>query len=108
VAPVTHQPAPGDTQGNVSRQLAGAVVFGAELRPLLQFEWRRKTRGAQAFRRRVGWPSYAACSRAGQEEQSRCFTRVFFSFQGDCVPSMNTACSCFMAQVASDVAISKH
>jgi hypothetical protein len=30
VAPVTHQPAPGDTQGNVSRQLglAGAVVLG--------------------------------------------------------------------------------
>jgi hypothetical protein len=28
VAPVTHQPAPGDTQGNASRQLAGAVVLG--------------------------------------------------------------------------------
>ena len=28
MAPVTHQPAPGDTQGNVSRQLAGAVVLG--------------------------------------------------------------------------------
>jgi hypothetical protein len=28
VAPVTPQPAPGDTQGNVSRQLAGAVVLG--------------------------------------------------------------------------------
>jgi hypothetical protein len=30
VAPgtVTHQPAPDDTQGNVSRQLAGAVVGG--------------------------------------------------------------------------------
>jgi hypothetical protein len=28
VAPATHQPDPGDTQGNVSRQLAGAVVLG--------------------------------------------------------------------------------
>jgi hypothetical protein len=27
-APATHQPAPGDTQGNGSRQLAGAVVLG--------------------------------------------------------------------------------
>jgi hypothetical protein len=26
--PATHQPAPGGTQGNVSRQLAGAVVLG--------------------------------------------------------------------------------
>jgi hypothetical protein len=32
VAPVTHQPVPGDTQGNVGRQLARAVGFGAELR----------------------------------------------------------------------------
>jgi hypothetical protein len=28
VGPVAHQPAPGDTQGNVCRQLAGAVVLG--------------------------------------------------------------------------------
>ena len=28
MVPATHQPAPGDTQGNVSRQLAGAVVLG--------------------------------------------------------------------------------
>jgi hypothetical protein len=28
VAPATHQPALGDTQGNMSRQLAGAVVWG--------------------------------------------------------------------------------
>jgi hypothetical protein len=63
VAPATHthQPAPGDTQGNVSRQLAGAVVLGAELRQrahavrgaLLQFEYLRKLRGALAFR---AWP----------------------------------------------------
>jgi hypothetical protein len=33
VAPVTHQPAPGDTQGNVSRQLAGAVVLGGGAAP---------------------------------------------------------------------------
>jgi hypothetical protein len=37
VAPVTHtcthQPAPGDTQGNVSRQLAGAVVLGGAAAP---------------------------------------------------------------------------
>jgi hypothetical protein len=32
VVPATHQPAPGDTQGNASRQLAGAVVLGVELR----------------------------------------------------------------------------
>jgi hypothetical protein len=59
VAPVTHQPAPGDTQGNVSRQLVGAVVLGTELRQrphaacgaLLQFDWLRKTRGALAFGR---------------------------------------------------------
>jgi hypothetical protein len=31
VAPATHQLAPGDIQGNVSRQLAGAVVLGVEL-----------------------------------------------------------------------------
>jgi hypothetical protein len=35
VAPVTvtHQPAPGDAQGNVSRQLAGAVVWGGGAAP---------------------------------------------------------------------------
>jgi hypothetical protein len=47
VAPVTHQPAPGDTQGNVSRQLAGAVVFGVEL--LISCQLRRS-----AHTRRVG------------------------------------------------------
>jgi hypothetical protein len=30
---VTHQPAPGDTQGNVRRQLAGAVVLGGGAAP---------------------------------------------------------------------------
>jgi hypothetical protein len=44
---------------------------------------------------------YARCSREGQEEQSRCFTRVFFSFQEDYVPSMNTG-------PFGHVAISKH
>jgi hypothetical protein len=33
VAPVTHQPAPGDTQDNVSRQLAEAVVLGGGAAP---------------------------------------------------------------------------
>jgi hypothetical protein len=33
VAPVTHQPAPGDTQGNVIRQVAGAVVLGGGAAP---------------------------------------------------------------------------
>jgi hypothetical protein len=89
VAPATHQPAPGDTQGNASRrQLAGRWFWGAELHlhqrrysraagasALLQFECLRKaTRGAQAFRRspsgRPGWPgwlSYVPCSREGQD-----------------------------------------
>jgi hypothetical protein len=55
--PATHQPAPGDTQGNVSRQLAGAVVLGGGAAPApplaaegasvrLPFECLRKTRGA--------------------------------------------------------------
>jgi hypothetical protein len=38
------------------------------------------------------WPvqQYGPFSRRSQEEKSRCFTRAFFSFQEDCVPSMNT------------------
>jgi hypothetical protein len=51
-------------QGNASRQLAGAVVLGAELRQrphaapeaLLQFEYLRKTRSAQALRGCPGRP----------------------------------------------------
>jgi hypothetical protein len=65
--PVTRQPAPGDTQGNVSRQVAGAVVLGGGAAPapplagsgapvLLQFEWLSETRGAQAFRHCGGRP----------------------------------------------------
>jgi hypothetical protein len=37
MAPATHQPAPSDTQGNVSRQLAVVVVFGRRVAPAL---WR--------------------------------------------------------------------
>jgi hypothetical protein len=33
MAPATHQPAPSDTQGNVSRQLAVVVVFGGRVAP---------------------------------------------------------------------------
>jgi hypothetical protein len=51
-------------QGNASRQLAGAVVLGAELRQrphaapeaLLQFEYLRKPRSAQALRGCPGRP----------------------------------------------------
>jgi hypothetical protein len=35
--PATHQPAPSDTQGNVSRQLAVVMVFGRRVAPAL---WR--------------------------------------------------------------------
>jgi hypothetical protein len=87
VAPVTHQSAPGDTQGNVSRQLARAVVLGgrsctrahshAARGALLQFEWLRKTRGAQAFRSSSGRPGRDGCAAelrplfpgGGQEEE---------------------------------------
>ena len=37
MAPATHQPAPSDTQGNASRQLAVVVVFGRRVVPAL---WR--------------------------------------------------------------------
>ena len=37
MAPATHQPAPSDTQGNASRQLAVVVVFGRRVAPAL---WR--------------------------------------------------------------------
>jgi hypothetical protein len=37
MAPATHQPAPGDTQGNASRQLAVVVGFGRRVAPAL---WR--------------------------------------------------------------------
>jgi hypothetical protein len=37
MAPATHQPAPSDTQGNASRQLAVVVVFGLRVAPAL---WR--------------------------------------------------------------------
>jgi hypothetical protein len=33
MAPATHQPAPSDTQGNASRQLAVVVVFGRRVAP---------------------------------------------------------------------------
>jgi hypothetical protein len=63
---IAHQPGPVCLEGGVSRWLVRVVGFGAELlqRPqtargaLLQFEWLRKTRGAQAFARcapRPGW-----------------------------------------------------
>jgi hypothetical protein len=104
---------------NMSRQLAGgAVGLGEELRQrphaargaLLQFEYLRKTRGAQCPGRPPlwrkawpGWPSYVPCSREGQEEQIRCFTRAFFgtSFHEDCVLWMNT-------ELLGHVAISWH
>ena len=37
MAPATHQPPPGDTQGNASRQLAVVVGFGRRVVPAL---WR--------------------------------------------------------------------
>jgi hypothetical protein len=79
----THQPAPGDTQGNVSRQLARAVVLGGGAAPAPT----RGAWGASAIRvakknarcpgppgllRKAwpGWPSYVrGCPRAGQEEE---------------------------------------
>jgi hypothetical protein len=48
MAPATHQPAPSDTQGNVSRQLAVVVVFGRRVAPAL---WRL------AFAALVAWMS---------------------------------------------------
>jgi hypothetical protein len=46
MAPAIHQPAPGDTQGNVSRQLAVVVVFGRRVAPA---PWRL------AFEALVSW-----------------------------------------------------
>jgi hypothetical protein len=37
MAPATHRPAPSDTQGNASRQLAVVMVFGRRVAPAL---WR--------------------------------------------------------------------
>jgi hypothetical protein len=37
MAPATHQPAPSDTKGNASRQLAVVVAFGRRVAPAL---WR--------------------------------------------------------------------
>jgi hypothetical protein len=45
VAPATNRPSPGDAQGNVSRQLAGAVVWGGGAVELHQ---RRHSRAAGA------------------------------------------------------------
>ena len=92
----------------MSRQLAGAVVWGGwsctsaatrgRGRALLRF-WRlpfeclRKTRGALALPFGAvpeglgGVAVLRPLFPGGQEEQSR---RVFFYFQEDCVPSMNT------------------
>jgi hypothetical protein len=48
MAPATHQPVPGDTQGNASRQLAVVVVFGRRVAPAL---WRL------TFQTLVSWMS---------------------------------------------------
>jgi hypothetical protein len=94
VAPVTHQPAPGDTQGNLSRQLAGAVVLGgwsctsaathrqrALLRPFISSGLvNARCPGLRELPPKawLGWLSYAYWPRGGQEEESRCFfTRLF-------------------------------
>jgi hypothetical protein len=85
--PATHQPAPGDTQGNASRQLAGAVVLGGGAAPapplaaagasvLLPLECLGKTRGVQAFggcpRRpgQDGWAKAARCPREGRRSKA--------------------------------------
>jgi hypothetical protein len=75
-------------EGGVSRWLVGAVGLGAELhqRPhaargaFLQFEWLRKTCGAQAFapplwrRAWLGWLAKKSRGRGGGGgEKSRCF-----------------------------------
>jgi hypothetical protein len=62
---IAHQPGPVCLEGGVSRWLVGVVDLGAELLQrlqaargaLLQFEWLRKTRGAQAFARCAPRPS---------------------------------------------------
>jgi hypothetical protein len=85
VAPATHQPAPGDTQGNVSRQLAGAVVLGggAAPAPPLAGSGRSCAPSIRAAKKNArcpglralcpeawsGWLSYAHWSRGGQEEE---------------------------------------
>jgi hypothetical protein len=49
MAPATHQPAPGDTEGNASRQLAVVVVFGRRVAPAL---WRLAFEALASWR----WP----------------------------------------------------
>jgi hypothetical protein len=92
VAPATHQPAPGDTQDNVSRQLAGAVVLGGGAAPAPPLVGNGRfcassIRVAKENARCPGLPGLArkpeglagmaelrpSCSREGQEEQSFCF-----------------------------------
>jgi hypothetical protein len=135
VAPVTathtHQPAPGDVQGNVSRQLAGAVAWGVEggAAPapplaasraagasallLLQFECLRHCA------RRKAWPGWLGYARplfpGGRARRSKAVasSRVFFSFSRRLRPvdeplGRHVATSWHRGQVASDVAISKH
>jgi hypothetical protein len=113
----------------MSRQLARAVVWGgggaAPAPPLVgsgrfcasSIRLAKKNArcpGLPEVLRRAwpGWLSYAACSREGQEEQSRCFLARLFLFSRRLWPvdehGASWPCSNFMAHVASDVAISRH
>jgi hypothetical protein len=100
VAPATHQPAPsGGIQGNVSRQLAGAVVLGGGAAPAPPLAGsgrfcassirvaKKNARCPLAREAWPGWLSYAHCSREGQEEEQS--TSSVVSPRGSC-PLMNT------------------
>ena len=66
MAPATHQPAPSDTQGNASRQLAVVVVFGRRVAPAL---WRL------TFETLVSWMSLSVSGSAlavGAVPQATC------------------------------------
>jgi hypothetical protein len=66
MAPATHQPAPSDTQGNVSCQLAVVMVFGRRVAPAL---WRL------AFKAPASWVVLGVGGSAlavGAEPQATC------------------------------------
>jgi hypothetical protein len=101
-----YQPAPGDTQlpwslildtqGNASRQLAGAVVLEGGAPPpsarphaargaLLQFYWRRKVRGAQAFQAWPGGPGRDGRATSTVPERARTGRRCVLAFRRELI-----------------------
>jgi hypothetical protein len=127
--PPARQPAPGDTQGNVSRQLAGAVVLGGGAAPAPPLTGSGRfcasstrvpkknavpTWGAARCAPRPGrdaWLSYVPCSREGQVGTKSLLHRASFLVikKIACVNEHRgpRRCSNSMYHVTSDVAISK-